>query len=189
MENLEYCPAEKCIEREQYYLDLLHPEYNVLKKAGSLLGFKHSDKTISNLKNRIWTLEDKAKRLAHLKIWHSDPELKVKRLEGLKKYHASPEHKEQLKRLNSSFEQKERLKRLHSSLEHKEHLKRLNLDKSHPVSVFDSLTNETKSYPSIREAARAIDVSESNIRSAFKRKNAPSILIKKKRYEITKLSN
>ena len=29
---LEYCDPEKCIEREQYYLDLLQPEYNTLKK-------------------------------------------------------------------------------------------------------------------------------------------------------------
>jgi len=38
------------IEREQYYLDLLKPEYNILKIAGSLLGFKHSDDTIFRLK-------------------------------------------------------------------------------------------------------------------------------------------
>jgi hypothetical protein len=97
----------------------------------------------------------------------------------LKKATAGPEYQanrlEQLNRLNSSPEQKERLNRLHSSPEHKEHLKRLNLNKSHRVSVLDSQTNETKIYPSIREAARAIDVDESNIRSAFKRKDTPSI--------------
>lgn len=32
-------------EREQYYLDLLKPEYNILKTAGSRLGAKHSPKT------------------------------------------------------------------------------------------------------------------------------------------------
>lgn len=30
------------LEREQFYLDKLQPEYNLLKKAGSILGFKHS---------------------------------------------------------------------------------------------------------------------------------------------------
>jgi hypothetical protein len=34
------------IKREQYYIGLLYPEYNILKTAGSMLGFKHSDKTI-----------------------------------------------------------------------------------------------------------------------------------------------
>jgi group I intron endonuclease len=33
------------IEREQYYLDLLKPEYNICKIAGSTLGFKHSELT------------------------------------------------------------------------------------------------------------------------------------------------
>ena len=26
---LEYCSPEKCLEREQYYIDLLKPEYNI----------------------------------------------------------------------------------------------------------------------------------------------------------------
>jgi hypothetical protein len=40
---LEYCEPEKCIEREDHFLKLLKPEYNILQKAGSSLGFKHSD--------------------------------------------------------------------------------------------------------------------------------------------------
>jgi group I intron endonuclease len=42
---LEYCDKEKCREKEDCYLTLLDPEYNILPKAGSLLGFKHSDET------------------------------------------------------------------------------------------------------------------------------------------------
>jgi group I intron endonuclease len=53
LEILEYCHAEKCIEREQYYIDLLNPEYNILTKAGSSLGFKQSEETIAKIKNRI----------------------------------------------------------------------------------------------------------------------------------------
>ena len=45
LEILEYCSPEKCIEKEQYYIDLLKPEYNILQKTGSLLGFKHSEET------------------------------------------------------------------------------------------------------------------------------------------------
>lgn len=33
---------EKLIEREQYYLDTLNPEYNICEVAGSTLGFNHS---------------------------------------------------------------------------------------------------------------------------------------------------
>lgn len=45
LEILEYCDRVKCTEREQYYMDLLKPEYNILKIAGSSLGFKHSEET------------------------------------------------------------------------------------------------------------------------------------------------
>lgn len=40
------------LEREQHYIDLLKPKYNIALKAGSLLGFKHSEETKLNFKNR-----------------------------------------------------------------------------------------------------------------------------------------
>jgi group I intron endonuclease len=40
----EYCDREELIFREQFYIDSLNPEFNILKEAGSLLGFKHSEK-------------------------------------------------------------------------------------------------------------------------------------------------
>jgi len=52
LEILEYCKKELVIKREQYYLDILKPKYNILKVAGSLLGFKHSYKTLLKFKNR-----------------------------------------------------------------------------------------------------------------------------------------
>jgi len=39
---LEYCSPEQCLERENYYLCSLPHEYNILPKAGSSLGYKHS---------------------------------------------------------------------------------------------------------------------------------------------------
>lgn len=42
LEILEYCCKDATIEREQFYIDKLQPEYNLLKKAGSIIGFKHS---------------------------------------------------------------------------------------------------------------------------------------------------
>jgi hypothetical protein len=42
---LEYCSPEKCLEREDFYLSSLEHQYNILEKAGSLLGHKHSDET------------------------------------------------------------------------------------------------------------------------------------------------
>lgn len=45
LEILEFCEPKNVIEREQYYLDLLNPSYNILRVAGSTLGFKHSKET------------------------------------------------------------------------------------------------------------------------------------------------
>lgn len=59
LDILEYCPKTKLIEREQFYLDLLVPDYNVLKYAYSLLGFKHSQESIEKLKAKIISPEHK----------------------------------------------------------------------------------------------------------------------------------
>lgn len=42
---VEYSEPENLIEREQYYLDTLSPEYNILPTAGSSLGYRHSKET------------------------------------------------------------------------------------------------------------------------------------------------
>jgi group I intron endonuclease len=59
LEILEYCPKSKLLEKEQFYLDLLVPDYNILKYAYSLLGFKHSQETIDKLKAKIISSEHK----------------------------------------------------------------------------------------------------------------------------------
>lgn len=45
LEILEYCSLTNLLEREQYYIDTLIPEYNILKLVTSSLGLKHSDET------------------------------------------------------------------------------------------------------------------------------------------------
>lgn len=102
---LEHCDPSEVISREQYYLDLLKPEYNILKFAYSLLGFKHSEETKTKL--IYLTPEQNAKRLELLENLHANPEYQAKRLENLKIYLSSAEHKEHLKRLHSSEEHKE----------------------------------------------------------------------------------
>ena len=46
LEILEYCNKEDVIIREQFYIDLLKPEYNILKTAASSFGYKHSEKKL-----------------------------------------------------------------------------------------------------------------------------------------------
>ena len=43
MEILEYCDVSKLLEREQYYFDLLEPDYNIAKVAGSTIGVPRSE--------------------------------------------------------------------------------------------------------------------------------------------------
>jgi group I intron endonuclease len=66
LEILEYCDTSNTYEREQHYLDLLKPKYNILTKAGSSLGHKHSEETLIKFKARKMTPEQLAKLRAHL---------------------------------------------------------------------------------------------------------------------------
>lgn len=61
LEILEYCDSASILEREQYYLDTLKPEYNVLKIAGSSFGYKHSEETLLKMRNRTVSLEARLK--------------------------------------------------------------------------------------------------------------------------------
>lgn len=47
---LEYCNSENLLEREQYYINNLKPEYNICKIAGNCLGVKQSEETIEKRK-------------------------------------------------------------------------------------------------------------------------------------------
>lgn len=53
---IEECDREKCLEREQYYLDKYLPFYNICSKADNKLGCKHSDKT-KELLSRNWKVK------------------------------------------------------------------------------------------------------------------------------------
>ena len=76
-EILEYCEPDKCISKEQFYLDLYSPKYNILKKAGSSLGFKHSAETLAKLKLRKFS-EETLKKL-RLHISNLNLELNIKK--------------------------------------------------------------------------------------------------------------
>lgn len=43
--EIEFVDVEDLITREQYYFDLLKPEYNILPTAGNWLGMKHSEES------------------------------------------------------------------------------------------------------------------------------------------------
>lgn len=61
LEILEYCDPASILEREQYYLDTLKPEYNILKVAGSSFGYKHSEEVLLKMRNRTASLDARLK--------------------------------------------------------------------------------------------------------------------------------
>lgn len=55
---IEYCDPDKCVEREQYWIDKLEPYknengYNRSPTAGSNLGFNHSEETKEKMSERM----------------------------------------------------------------------------------------------------------------------------------------
>jgi group I intron endonuclease len=46
---LEYCSEDKLLEREQYYMDLLNPTYNIAKEAGTVSGIHWDDELRTKL--------------------------------------------------------------------------------------------------------------------------------------------
>jgi group I intron endonuclease len=55
LEILEYCEPDQTVLKEQEYIDLLKPEYNINPTAGSSLGYKHSAATLEKLRNRDYS--------------------------------------------------------------------------------------------------------------------------------------
>lgn len=53
LEILEYCSEENLLKREQYYLDLLKPQYNIVEQAGSTLGYKHTPESLEKMRNFV----------------------------------------------------------------------------------------------------------------------------------------
>lgn len=53
LEILEYCNSKDTVVREQYYLDFLYPEYNILPVANSSLGNLHTEETNIKISNSL----------------------------------------------------------------------------------------------------------------------------------------
>jgi group I intron endonuclease len=53
LEILEYCDKNNVIEREQYYMDLIKPQYNIVEIAGSTLGYKHTPESLSKMRDLV----------------------------------------------------------------------------------------------------------------------------------------
>jgi len=53
LEILEYCEPWDVLRREQHYLDLLKPEYNIHPTAGSSIGYRHTEETKQAIRDAL----------------------------------------------------------------------------------------------------------------------------------------
>ena len=79
---IELCEKEILLEREQYYMDLLKPTYNICLRAGNCLGVRHSDEARANMSSahvgHIATEETRAKMSKVRKGTHQSIETRAK---------------------------------------------------------------------------------------------------------------
>lgn len=71
------------ISIEQYYIDNLNPEYNILKVAGSTLGYKHTEETLAKLRARSFAPEHLTLLREHLSKHNASDEQRVKAKERM----------------------------------------------------------------------------------------------------------
>jgi group I intron endonuclease len=143
LEILEYCvEGVNPVEREQYFLDLLKPEYNILNKAGSLLGFKHKAETLKFFKNERKVSDSTRENLSKVAVGRV----------------LSPEHRKKLS------EQKEGIKL--SSITRAKISKAAVILRGVTISVKDLETSVTTEYASLTEAAIALGVSRTAVRKS-----------------------
>lgn len=166
---LEYCSIDVLIQREQYYLDLLKPDYNICITAGSTLGKLHSLVTkdkISKTKKGTYSGEENSffgethsmesrKRMVEAKLGKTLYELtkeKIRESQVGKKF--TEEHKSNLSLAQSNRKN---------------------------ISVIDSQTGIETVYGSIGEAERSMGFPKDSIRANLRSKNKS---LYKGRYDI-----
>jgi group I intron endonuclease len=178
LEILEYCEIDILIKREQYYIDLFKPDYNICPIAGSSLGRVINPETLVKLRNAS------LRRLFNKSNYTSLREFTIKSLEN--KLLIS---ELKIKRLNARFiilldsinNVKESKVSLHTRM------KILVSSKTkQTVLVTDTQTSITTTYLSSRRAAFALNASNFIIRN---RLNGVTTKLYKKRYLIKGLIN
>ena len=108
---LEFCLEEELIEREQYWMDVLNPEFNLCPTAGSMFGFRFSEESKRKMSESHadysgenhprfgsrHSEESKQKSSKTKKVFYQTEEgLKVRK--KLSDYHKGLKHSEETKR-------------------------------------------------------------------------------------------
>jgi group I intron endonuclease len=190
-EIIEYCSPEDAIKKEQYFLDLFDFDYNVLEKANSLLGFKHTSETIAKMKGRTNALGFK----------HSIENIENLRNNQINKTH-SEENKIKMREiwaerkinkilLNDAAKEENQIDTLSFNTNDSANkiLKPRKLIKGKLVVITNIETNISTEYISISEAALALNITRTTLRNyiknqtifnLLKRDNSGKVILKEK---------
>lgn len=147
------------LKREQYFIDILNPDYNILKIAGSSLGYKHLEEDlikISLVRSGTTHTEETKDKISTAMTGENNP------LYG--KTHNSET------RLKISIARKGENHPMFGKNHSAETLLKMSLAKASNVKVINNETNETIVYSSNYKAAEALDCSETTIRNYLKNK-------------------
>lgn len=177
LDILEYCESKLLIVREQYYINLLKPKYNILQTAGSRLGHKLSEYT----KMKI-SIKNKGDKNFMFGKHHLD-ETKKKISESLKLYYkfnkitddirfkmniSKKGNKHPMFNNNHSDETKKKISesiKLYNKFNETNSLRSRGIK----IKVFDNSGNLIKEFPSMRMAAIHFKVSHSTISKVLSR--------------------
>jgi group I intron endonuclease len=141
LEILEYCEPSETIAKEQYFIDLLKPQYNILLIAGSSYGHRRTDETklkISQFRTGSVTSQETKNKIAEA---------------ILGRIHSA----ETLAKMKNRVLSDSHLVKLRS------HLAKLNSTNGTKVKVIDTITNEISIWKSTHEAAKSLEASQSTI--------------------------
>jgi len=170
LEILEYCTKENAISREQYFIDLLNPEYNLNPTAGSRLGANITEE--SRVK-----MSTAAQGRKHTEETKNLISLASK---GINNHNFGKTHSEETKgliaraRLGKSF--------LSDSIKAK-----MSEESGTALRITDLKTNETSEFSSITKAAKAMNVTQPPLSRRVK--NTQGSFIVKKRYLVEKVNS
>ena len=149
LDILEICDISVIIQREQYYIDHLNPEYNILKVAGSLFGYKHTQESLDKMReiasNRSEETKAKLREKALGRTYNHTEETKIKLREIMLGKTHSEETKQKLKIIQSN--------------------RTIHPVKGKSIRIEDTLTSQINIYDSLRQAGKELNSNHVSMRN------------------------
>lgn len=168
LDILEFCDPKDLRKREQYYIDLLKPEYNVLKTAYSSLGYKHTKEALEKIHSNLKILN--LKKLISVKVTDLETNITKEYASITEAAKALNISKVTLKEYIIKNKLYKGIYKFESSLSESNYDSNyLNHPNSIKIEVIDLELNTITVYDSIRAASRALNIGYVSIATYLKR--------------------